>query len=90
MPLLAYPDFSKPMVLYTDTSDRCIGAILTQPCPDKDSPVSGVPEKVPIYFISHRPSETQQRWPVIEKEAFAILYAVDKLDYYLIGQYLPV
>ena len=45
----------------------------------------GVPEEVPIYFLSHRLSETQQRWPVIEKEAFAILYAVQKLDYYLSG-----
>lgn len=45
----------------------------------------GVPEEVPIYFLSHRLSKTQQRWPVIEKEAFAILYAVQKLDYYLSG-----
>ena len=43
----------------------------------------GIPEGVPIYFPSHRLSETQQRWPVIGKEVFAILYAVQKLDYYL-------
>ena len=60
MPLLAYPDLSKPMVLYTDASDRCIGAVLMQPCPDKDG-------------------------PVIEKQAFAIQYAVQKLNYYLSG-----
>ena len=85
MPLLAYPDLSKPMVLYTDASDRCIEAVLMQPCPDKDGPVLGVPEEIPIYFLSHWLSETQQRWPVIEKELFAILYAVQKLDYYLSG-----
>ena len=90
VPLLAYPDLSKPMVLYTDASDRCIGAVLMQPCPDKDGPVPGVPEEVPLYFLSHRLSETQQRWPVIEKEAFAILYAVQNLDYYLSGKYLPL
>ena len=39
VPLLAYPDLSKPMVLYTYASDRCIEAVLTQPCPDKDGPV---------------------------------------------------
>ena len=83
VPLLAYPDLSKPTVLYTDASDKYIGAVLTQPCPDKDGPVPRMPEEVAIYFLSHRLSETQHRWPVIEKEAFAILYAVQKLDYNL-------
>lgn len=85
IPLLTYPDLSKPMALYTDASDKCIGVILTQPCPDKDGQVLGIPEEVPIYFLSHRLSETQQRWSVIEKEVFAILYVVQKLDYYLSG-----
>ena len=56
-----------------------------QPCPDKDDLVPGVSEEVPMYFLSHWLSETQQRWPVIEKEVFAILYTVQKLDYYLSG-----
>ena len=83
MALLAYPDLSKLMVLNTDASDRCIGAVLMQPCPNKDGPVLGCLKKVPINFLSHRLSETQQRWPVIEKEVFTILYAVQKLGYYL-------
>ena len=29
-PVLAYPDMSKPFVLYTDASDGCIGVCLTQ------------------------------------------------------------
>ena len=85
VPLLNYPDLSKPMILYTDASDQCIGACLTQPCPNKDGPVPGIPEEIPIYFLSHRLSETQQRWPVIEKEAYAIMYATQKLNYYLEG-----
>ena len=83
--LLAYANLSKLIILYTDASNRCIGAVLMQPCPDKDGLVLGVPEEVPIYFLSHRLSETQQRWPVIEKEVLAILYSVQKLDYYLSG-----
>ena len=62
-PLLAYPDLSKPMILYTDASDQCIGACLTQPCPERDGPIPGVPEEVTIYFLSHKLSPTQQRWP---------------------------
>jgi hypothetical protein len=29
--------------------------------------------------------QTQQKWPVIEKEAFALHYALQKLDHYLHG-----
>ena len=54
VPALAYPDLSKHILLYTDASDRCIGAVLTQACLNKDGPVPGVPEEVPIYFLSHR------------------------------------
>ena len=85
IPLLAYPDLGRPMILYTDASDKCVGAVLTQPCPERDGPVPNIPEEIPVYFLSHRLSETQQRWPVIEKEAYAIMYAVQKLDYYLNG-----
>lgn len=72
--LLTYPDLSKPMVLYTDTSEQCIGAVLIQPCPEQDGPV---------YFLSHRLSETQHRWPVIERKTYTIIYVLQKLDYYL-------
>ena len=85
IPLLTYPDLNRPMVLYTDASEQCIGACLTQPCPEKEGPVPGIPEEVPVYFLSHRLSPTQQRWPVIEREAYAIVYALQKLDYYLNG-----
>ena len=85
VPLLAYPDLSKPMVLYTDASIRYIRVVLTQPCPEMDGPVPGMPKDVPIYFLSHQLSETQQRRPVIEKEVFTILYAGQKLKYYLSG-----
>ena len=75
VPLLAYPDTSKPYTLYTDASDTCIGSCLTQ------IDDSGI-EK-PIYFLSHRLSRTQTRWPVVEKEAYAIHYSLQKLDCYL-------
>jgi len=77
-PLLAYPDTTKPYVLYTDASDSCIGACLAQVVEE-----DGRQEEKPIYFLSHRLSDTQRRWPTIEKEAYAIHFALQKLDHYL-------
>jgi transposase InsO family protein/predicted aspartyl protease len=77
VPLLVYPDTNKPYVLYTDASDNCIGACLTQE--------SDEGEEKPIYFLSHKLSPTQTRWSTIEKEGFAIYYALQKLDLYLHG-----
>ena len=74
VPLLTYPDTNKPYVLYTDASDSCIGACLTQ---ETDG------EEKPIYYLSHKLSQTQTRWSTIEKEAFAIHYSLQKLDHYL-------
>ena len=77
IPFLAYPDVSKPFTLFTDASNLCIGACLTQ--------LSDEGEELPIYFISHKLSDTQTRWSTIEKEAYAIFYAVNKLHYLLYG-----
>ena len=73
------------MVLYTDASNQCVGMVLTQSSPERDRPVPGIQEEIPIYFLSHQLTKTQQRWSVIEKEVFAIMYALKKLDYYLSG-----
>ncbi|XP_065928361.1 uncharacterized protein [Magallana gigas] len=77
VPLLAYPDTNKPYILYTDASDNCIGACLTQKTDEG--------EDKPIYYLSHKLSKTQEKWSTIEKEAFAIHYALQKLDHYLHG-----
>lgn len=52
IPLLTYPDLSKPMVIYTDASEQYRGAVLIQACTDRDGPVPGIPEKVPVYFLT--------------------------------------
>ena len=83
VPLLAYPDPNKPYVLYTDASQSCIGACLTQSSDDGVLPIPNVQNEKPIYFLSHKLSDTQTRWSTIEKEAYAIHYALQKLDHYL-------
>ena len=80
MVILAYPDPNKNYKLYTDASDFCIGACLTQQFFDETK--KREVEK-PIYFLSHKLSDTQTRWSTIEKEAYAIHYALQKLHHYL-------
>ena len=37
----------------------------------------------PIYYLSHKLSRSQCKWSTVEKEAFAIHFSLQKLDYYL-------
>ena len=69
IPLLAYPQLNKHFYLYTDASDKSIGACLTQICEEPKTENS-------IYFLSHKLSDTQSMWSTIEKEAYAIHYAL--------------
>ena len=74
VPLLAYPDPNVPYILYTDASDTCIGSFLTQTCEG---------EEKPIYYLSHKLSRSQCKWSTVEKEAYAIHFSLQKLDYCL-------
>lgn len=85
VPLLVYPNPNKKYTLYTDASDTCIGACLTQEYEDNDKPreAFNTPIEKPIYYLSHKLNKSQCNYSVIEKEAYAIYYALQKLDYYL-------
>ena len=80
-PLLAHPDFSKPFNLYTDASAYAVGAVLTQEFPEG--------ERV-IQYLSRRLSPGQGKWAVIEREAYAIVFAINKLRPYLLGSKFTV
>ena len=75
-PILAYPDPNLPYKLYTDASEYAVGAVLTQDF--------GQGEQV-IQYVSHKLNAGQQKWPTIEREGFAIVYAVNRLRHYLYG-----
>ena len=76
-PILHLPSFSQPFQLFTDASDSSIGALLTQE-------VDGVYK--PIYYLSHHLSNTQQKWPIIEKECYSIVFAIEKFRHFLEGK----
>ena len=75
--MVRYPRIDLPYKLYTDASDSCVGAILCQTHED------GV--EYVVQYVSHQLSTTQQRWATIEKEAYAVVYALQKLRPYLYG-----
>ena len=79
IPLLEFPDTHSEYKLYTDSSGYCVGAVLTQDCVDENNTLV---EK-PIYFLSHKLSPTQCRYSTVERECYAIHYALDKLHTYL-------
>lgn len=80
--VMAYPDPEKPYKLYTDASQFAIGGILVQ------NDENGVER--PIQYISKQLSSGQRKWSTIEREAFAIIHALKKLQPYLQGAMFTV
>jgi len=74
---MAYPCVGRPYKLYTDACDYAVGAILVQ---DDENGVER-----PIHYLSHQLTDVQKKWATIEKEAYAIIYALTKLRPYLYG-----
>ena len=62
--------------MYTDASNGAVGAVLAQ---DHDG------QECVIQYLSHQLNACQQKWPTIEQEAYAIVYAVNKLRHLLYG-----
>jgi len=73
-PTLFFIDATSPIFLYTDASDFGIGAYLYQIRDGKECP---------IQFISKAFKREQLRWDTPEKEAYAIFYALKKLEHLL-------
>jgi hypothetical protein len=75
-PVLAFPDSTKPFVYGTDASDFAIGAVLQQ---DHGKGLQ------PIAFLSQKLTPHQVKYPVREKELFAIIEALCVWRHHLQG-----
>ena len=70
---LEVPINNVPLDLKTDASTNAIGAMLSQ-------------NSQPIAFFSHKLSSVEERWPIVELEAFAMVKSDKKFKHYLIGR----
>ena len=81
-PVLKAPDFSQEFTVQTDVYEHGIGAVLSQLNED------GLDQ--PIAFISRRLLSREYRWSAIERQAFAVVWALKKLRPYLFGTHFRV
>jgi hypothetical protein len=71
------PDFSLTFVLQTDASDRGLGAVLLQ---EKDG------EYHPVVYLGIKLLPREQNFATVEKECYAIVWSVQRLQKYLYGR----
>ena len=81
-PVFATPDFDKPFMLTVDASDVGAGAVLLQ----EDS--NGVDH--PIGYFSHKFNPAQRNYSTSEKEALALVYALQHFDFYVNPAQFPI
>ena len=77
-PILKTPDFSKPFILQTDTSERGIGAVLTQQ--------DGAGEEHPVAYFSRKLLPREEKYSTVRKECLAIKVACHVFRVYLLGR----
>ncbi|MBW0575822.1 hypothetical protein O181_115537 [Austropuccinia psidii MF-1] len=74
------PDFKLPFKLYIDASGDGLGAALHQVQIINDKPVEG-----PICFISRQIKPTEARYGASQMECLCLVWALEKLNYFLEG-----
>ena len=76
-PTTHLPDLNHPFIVGSDASDNGTGAVLMQDVEGRRRVVD---------FMSRTFSDTEKRYSTNEREATAILWALDKWHYYLLGR----
>lgn len=84
-PVLRIFDPSFPTYLYTDASQKGIGAVLKQSDPKDPAAIQH-----PVGYFSRSLQSYQQNYSATELELLAIISAIDYWHYYLIGKFFII
>ena len=79
---MAYPRRDRRSIVDCDASDIAAGAVLIQ-LDESDN-------ECVIQYISCTFNDTQRRWPIVEREAYAIVWAITTFRSYLLGMHFIV
>ena len=74
-PILQYPDFEKPFVLYTDSSGTGLGAVLSQIDDEKRERV--------IAYASRSLNKAECNYGITDQECLAVVWAIKHFEQYL-------
>ncbi|KAF0704575.1 Aste57867_7321 [Aphanomyces stellatus] len=81
---LSHPRDDMEVCVFTDASDQFWGAVTTQvPPSDLDKPLEDQRHE-PLAFISGTFDGASARWPIVEKEAYAVVESCKQLDYLIV------
>jgi len=86
MVALAHPKEDWDVCVFTDASQDHWGAVVTQVCPGELSKPREDQEHEPLAFLSGSFKDASSRWPIVEKEAFAIVETCKRMEYLLLRE----
>ncbi|MBW0552189.1 hypothetical protein O181_091904 [Austropuccinia psidii MF-1] len=84
-PLIFIPDWNIPLKLYIDAFGDGLGADLHQVQIIDDKPKDG-----PVCYISRQIKPTEARYGASQRECLFLVWALEKLHYYLDGSVLEL
>jgi len=83
---LAHPKEDADVCVYTDASQDHWGAVITQVAQGELSKPREAQEHEPLAFLSGSFKGASSRWPIVEKEAFAIVETCKRMEYLLLRE----